>query len=202
MQSTDRPSPLRFLRRWLSLGDPVRPADLIFVLAGRQSRKEYALELFRREIAPRILLSVGRFEIRRFAKLPLPVPLDLLAIASGVPPPERHYFVEFGKMFHVKQLHPGRFGTLTELESLARSLEGRPEVTSIVIVSSPWHLRRVRMCCRELFREGLEVKLAAVPEDSPDPGTGPSAEKEPAATVLMELLKLPVYWMVIRRRRC
>jgi hypothetical protein len=200
VQSTDRPSPLRFLRRWLSLGDPVRPADLIFVLAGRQSRKEYALELFRQRIAPRILLSVGRFEIRRFAKLPLPVPLDLLAIASGVPPPERHYFVEFGKMFHVKQLHPGRFGTLTELESLARWLEGRPEVTSIVIVSSPWHLRRVRMCCRALLREALEVKLAAVPEDYPGPSTGPSAGQERAA-VLMELLKLPVYWMVLRRRR-
>lgn len=189
---------LRFLRDWLSPSDPVRRADLIFVLAGRQSRKEYALDLFRQGLAPRVLLSVGRFEIRRFSKMALPVPLDLLALASTVPPAQRHYFVEFeSKMFHVKHLHPGRLGTLAEIESLARWLEGHPEVASIVVVSSPSHLRRVRMCCRALLREGVEVRLAAVPANFAAPGPR-RLEEESAGAVLKELLKLAVYWTVLR----
>ena len=134
--------------------------------------------------------------------MPLPVPLDLLALARDVPPPQRHYFVEFGSgMFHVKQLRRGPLGTLAEITFLARWLGGHPEVASILLVSSASHLRRVRMCCRALLREGLQVKLAAVPEDPHVPGAGASAEKEPAGSVLKELLKLPVYWIVLRGRR-
>ena len=197
MRNPDRiPSPLRFLRDWLSPSHPVSRADLIFVLAGRQSRKKYALELYRRGLAPKILLSVGRFEIRRFANLPLPVPLDLLAMAAGVPPPERHYFVEFeSRTFHVDHVRPGPFGTLAEIESLARWLDSHQEITSMVVVSSPSHLRRVRMCCRARLREGVEVRLAAVPDPKG------LAEKESTGAVLEELLKLPVYWMVLRGSR-
>ena len=83
------------LRAWLSPVDTPRKADLIFVLAGRMHRKECALELFREGLAPRILLSVGRFEIRRFSKMALPASLDLLKLAQAVPPSQRHYFVFF-----------------------------------------------------------------------------------------------------------
>jgi len=41
------------------------------------------------------LFSVGRFEIRRFSKLALPIQLDLLKLAQDVPPTQRHYFVLF-----------------------------------------------------------------------------------------------------------
>ena len=193
---------LRRLHDWLSPSESVRHTDLIFVVAGLQSRKEYALELFRRGFAPRILLSVGRFEIRRFAKLPLPVSVDLLAMASSVPPPERHYFVEFeGKMFHVEQSRPRSLGTLSEIEWLGRWLEGHPEVKSILVVSSSSHLRRIRMCCRALLRHGVEVRLAAVPADPAAVGPRGRAEGEPTAAILKELLKLSVYWILLRARR-
>lgn len=201
MPSPDRVfSPLRYLRGWLSPSDPVSRGDLIFVLAGRQSRKEYALELFRQGLAPRILLSVSRFEIRRFSKMALPVPLDLVALARTIPAPQRHYFVEFeGEMFHVKQLRRGRFGTLTEIRALARWLEEHPQAASIVVVSSPSHLRRIRMCCRALLREGVEVRLAAVPADFAAPEPRPF-EEESAGAVLKELLKLAVYWTLLRKK--
>jgi hypothetical protein len=57
------------LHAWLSPADAPQSADLIFVLAGRVYRKEYALDLFRQGLAPRILFSVSRFEIRRFSKM-------------------------------------------------------------------------------------------------------------------------------------
>ena len=115
------------LRAWLSPTDALRDADLIFVLAGRVYRKDYALELFRQGLAPRIMFSVGRFEIRRFSKMALPVPLDLLKPAQELPPPQRHYFVFFeGQEVETQHVLPGRFGTLTEIEALARWLSKRP----------------------------------------------------------------------------
>src|SRR5271157_5306720 len=84
---------LNRLYDWLAASDPLQPSDVIFVLAGRECRKHFALELLREGRAPTLLLSVGRFEIRRFSNLELPTKLDLLAIASGTEPRRRHYFV-------------------------------------------------------------------------------------------------------------
>ena len=82
---------LERLYDWLSPSDATSQADLIFALAGRQSRKLYALELFQRHAASTLLLSVARFEIRKFAQLPWPADIDLLQVASGTPPALRHY---------------------------------------------------------------------------------------------------------------
>ena len=70
-------------------------ADLIFVLAGLEARKAFGLRLLNRQLAPRILLSVGRFEIRKLPRLSLPAPINLLEIAATIPPVLRHYFVWF-----------------------------------------------------------------------------------------------------------
>src|SRR5579862_3221328 len=77
--------PVTSLARWLARAEPPKAAELIFVLAGRQHRKSYALHLYQRSYAPRLLLSVGRFEIRRFALLPLPVRVPLLETAAAIP---------------------------------------------------------------------------------------------------------------------
>ncbi len=153
---------------WLARADPVGPGDLVFALAGRPSRKLFALSLFFRKLAPVLLLSVGRFEIRRFAQLPWPVPLDLLAIAAPVPPPQRLYFVGFeaGKST-VERVERGKFGTLSEIRGLARWLQQRPEIDSLLIVTSATHLRRVRMCCRAILPSQLATRFVAVPEETP-----------------------------------
>jgi hypothetical protein len=41
-----------------------------------------------------------------------------------------------------------RFGTLTEIEALARRLAANPEIRSAIVMRSDAHLRRIRMCCR------------------------------------------------------
>jgi len=107
VQILDPSRPLSGLHAWLSSADHAHPAELIFVLAGHMSRKDYALQLFRKGLAPSLLFSVGRFEIRRFSKLALPVPLDLLKLAQDVPPPRRHFFVLFqGTECHVEHVPP------------------------------------------------------------------------------------------------
>src|SRR5690348_9701838 len=163
----------RRLRVWLSPADPPRAADLIFVLAGRVYRKEYALELFRNRLAPRILLSVDRFEIRRFSKMVLPVPLDLLKIAQAIPPSARHFFVAFQEYaVRVQPVRTGRFGTYSEIDLLARWIAANPPIHSILIISSATHLRRIRLCSRSLLGPGLQVAFLAAPNLSPEHAQG------------------------------
>ena len=176
---------------------PPQNADLIFVLAGRDSRKLYALQLFKLGVAPRVLFSVSRFEIRRFSKLPLPIPLDLLTLASDVPPPQRHYFVLFeGLSVEVTYVRPRRFGTLTEIETLLRCLQLHPEVHSIVLISSHSHLRRIRLCCRSLLGGGLEICLTSPPAEL---FNAPLASR--LAALFLEGLKTVVYWAMFVLRR-
>lgn len=202
------------LRAWLSCADAPRPADLIFVLAGRVHRKKYALKLFRWGLAPGILFSVGRFEIRRFSKMNLPVPLDLLKLAQVLPPPQRHYFAFFkGQEVQVEHVPPGQFGTLTEIEALARWVRSHPEVQSILVISSGPHLRRIRMCCRALLDSKIDLAFLASPalelgpieKTDPESSTG-TGESEPApgtestAADLRESFKFLVYWVLLKFR--
>src|ERR1700735_1354682 len=121
--------------------------DLIFVLAGRAVRKRFGLELFRGGVAPRILFSVARFEVRGFRELALPVAFDLLPIAQEIPAPERHFFVLFGDGAPlVERIAVRRFGTLREIEALAGYLLRRREIRSVIIVTSAVHVRRVALC--------------------------------------------------------
>lgn len=184
------------LRAWLSPADTPRSADLIFVLAGGMHRKEYALELFHQGLAPRILFSVGRFEIRRFSKMALPVPLDLLKPAQELPPPQRHYFAFFeGQQVQTEHVSPRRFGTLTEIQALARWLSQNPNINSVLVVSSDSHLRRIRMCCRSLLGRKLKLVFLAAPLTSGENSAFASAKQD-----LLELFKLAIYWVLLKIR--
>jgi uncharacterized SAM-binding protein YcdF (DUF218 family) len=220
LNTADRSLPLLpRLRAWLSPMDAPRGADLVFVLAGMVNRKEFALDLFRQGLAPRILFSVSRFEIRRFSQMALPAPLDLLKLSQEVPPPQRHYFVLFeGLNVRVQHVPPARFGTLTEIAALARWLTEDPDVHSVLAVSSATHLRRIRMCCRSLLNPTLQITYLATPSslgDQPalaDPALA-TLEQQPdhpeldggsdfasAKSTLMELLKIAIYWILLKLR--
>jgi hypothetical protein len=149
-------------------------------------RKHYALSLLRQNLAPAVLFSVGRFEIRRFSKMPLPVPLNLLETAQSLPPPQRHYFVFFrNQLVEFEHIPPARFGTLTEVRALARWLSRHSEVRSLVVVSTDTHLRRIRLCCRALLPPDVNVTYVATPQHICSPSaqkaavtaTGPAAHE-------------------------
>src|ERR1700746_814336 len=104
---------------WLARADLPSSADAIFVLAGHKSRKVFAIQLLERGAAPRILFSVGRFEIQRFPELGLPHTIDLLQMAQSVPPPLRHFFVLFeNRQFAVQRIPVRALGTLGEIDAL------------------------------------------------------------------------------------
>lgn len=141
-------------------------ADLIFVLAGRQARKVYGLQLWRDGLSKNILLSTGRFEIRRFAEFGLSVWPQLCAARSGTPPDLRHFFVLHDDLgWRVTRIPLGRFGTLSEISALRDLLLQYPLQRSLLVVSDASHLRRVQLCCCRLLPKEVVVRYAAAPED-------------------------------------
>ena len=184
---------------WLACTDSIADGDLIFAVAGRQSRKMFAIELFSQGRAPKLLLSVARFEIRRFAKLPLPVFLDLLSIAAPIPAPERHFFVTFeaGKSAVEFVRLRGQFGTLREIQALAAWLKVRPTINSVVVVSSASHLRRVRMCCRAFLPRRLQFRMLADPNENPLEWDQWWRRRDARVLIIGEPIKLLLYSIVL-----
>lgn len=191
--------PIR-LYDWLASTDPVRRQDLIFVLAGRQHRKKDALKLFSSGFGSQLLVSVGRFEIRRFADLALPSPVNLVKAAAAVSPPDRHFFVCFGdENPRVRLVRRGTLGTLSEIQALKAWLAGHPEIRSVLIISSPAHLRRVRLCCRSVLPTTVEWRFVASQEGCSSVSRESWwRDRKERQTVLLEFPKLLLYWAVLR----
>lgn len=140
-------------------------ADVIFVLAGRPERKIYGLELYRQSFARRIILSVGRFEVRATGQLGFE-DLKLRELAAATPPHQRHFFVEISS--ESRTVIPARIqqvGTYGELSALACYLE-RETVRSLILVSTSIHLRRVKWCCEKVGLSEMEIFYVPVPEDA------------------------------------
>ena len=190
------------LHDWLACADPVGRGDMIFALAGRQSRKICALEMFSHGWAPQLLLSVGRFEIRSFVDLRIPAQPDLLQIAAPVAPAKRHLFVWFGNgKSEAELIHKGRLGTLSEILALNTWLATHCEVRSVLVVSSAVHLRRVRLCCRRVLPPSVRVRFLAA--DKQEPRLRRDSWWRSAETrwiVLSELPKLLLYGLVLNLR--
>jgi hypothetical protein len=187
---------------WLACSDSVDRADLIFALAGRESRKAYALELFSQGKGKEVLVSVGRYEMRRFAALSWPASLDLVQLVAALPPPQRHLFVHHADgRSETHFVRRGRFGTWSEIRALAIWLQARPDVVSLLIVSSAAHLRRVRLCCEAMLPRSVRFRLSSVNADGPyltrDRWWHNSETRD---IVVFELPKLLLYWVLLRFR--
>ncbi|MGC2112256.1 MAG: hypothetical protein WA655_22245 [Candidatus Korobacteraceae bacterium] len=199
MPAVPKSGVLNRLYDWLAPAGPPQPCDVIFVLAGRECRKGFGLRLLEEGWANTLLLSVDRFEIRRFSSLKLPVRLDLFAIASAVEPRCRHYFVTAeAEKVEAERITIGRFGTLSEILAFSNWLSLHTGIRSAMIVSSGFHLRRVRMCCRRLVSGDTKLTFVAVPDESRYFRSHWWKNSNPRRLVLSELLKLAIYRMLGR----
>jgi hypothetical protein len=146
----------------------VEQADLIFVMAGRPERKVYGLELYRAGIAPRLVLSVGRFEVSRMGVLGLDHMDELVALRDRTPPHERHFFTTITPSgVRIEKVPLKRWSTYGEVVGLQAWLQNeRPG--RLLIVSTNVHLRRVALCVARVFRGApFEIRYAAVPPRRP-----------------------------------
>lgn len=148
---------------------PGEPLDAIFVFAGGQARKEEAAELWRHERAPILVVSVARYEWRRYKLLGLPG-VDVLNDAlERVPPPRRHFFVILeGEEVTARHVPPGRWGTRNEARAMAALVRERGW-RSLLVITSAFHMPRVRRVVERLLRDSEVTVEYAAPVRGSDP---------------------------------
>lgn len=149
---------------WLDCGGDFCYSDLVFVHAGAKQRKVIALELYSQGKVRSLLLSMTPGEADNSAALNWPVPLEAVEAALSQPADKRHAFVwlESGRVT-VDRVQLGTFGTLSEVYQLDRWLHKHSGFTSVLMISTAPHLRRVQVCCRAILRGSLTVRLFAIP---------------------------------------
>jgi uncharacterized SAM-binding protein YcdF (DUF218 family) len=168
---------------WLSAGDRPQKADAILVLGGSFSRAFQAAELYHQGFAPRIYVSVPvrehQYRLLDEAGIAFPREEEIVRqvlLRKGVPASA----IEF--------LGRDLISTAAEAQE-ARKLfaQGAPR---LLIVTSPYHLRRSRM----IFTDALpaaDIRLIATAYD-PFP-QGWWKDQSAARNVLLELARIVFY---------
>ena len=148
----------------LTRNDPAQPADLIFVLAGRMERKLYGLELYRAGVSPRLVLSVGRFEVSKMSRLGLEGADELIALREKTQPEERNFLVKMDSSGRrIERARLARCSTYGEALALRRLLETESTRT-VMVISTDVHLRRVAMTFASVFHDAtVDFRYCPVP---------------------------------------
>ena len=189
--------PLVKLYATLVVNDPVEPVDLIVVMAGRMERKEYGLSLFRSGIAPRLVLSIGRFEVSKMAGINLDGLAELKALRDTIPPDERHFFTTVDHTgVHHENVKLRRWSTYGEALALRKFLK-EGTARRVMIISSDVHLRRVALTFAKVFRNSsFQFSYCAVPSTLLNSETWWLHEQS-RGFVFNELVKLVGYRIIL-----
>jgi uncharacterized SAM-binding protein YcdF (DUF218 family) len=173
---------------WLrgDTAEKVNPADVIVVLAGSFERPLYAGDLYIRGIAPKVIVSVPKLEnsIRLLEALGIRYPRPQavfreILLRKGVPQES------------IEMLSVGAISTVDEAEALSKRL--REDCSRILIVTSPYHVRRTLMIFGDAFGEGARVQVTSTPYESfPDRWW---VSQDAARNILLELAKIILYEM-------
>jgi VanZ family protein/uncharacterized SAM-binding protein YcdF (DUF218 family) len=183
------------IRALLTVSDEVKPVDLILVLAGRMERKAYGLQLYGAGIAPRLVLSVGRFEVSKMRGLEPDVHAELAALRDGTPADERHFLVVLGQTGgRVEKLRLSRCSTYGEALGLRAFLE-KQNVRRVMVISTSIHLRRAALAFSKVYQDaGLEFLFCPVPPRL-------EARMPDYRYVVQEIFKLAAYGLILRLPR-
>jgi DUF218 domain len=135
-------------------------------MAGRQDRKVFGINMWRVGYAAQLVLSVDRFEWRKFKELGLESDGGLESLVAQIPPKRRHFLVRLNRReVSCTPVQPGFLGTHSEARFLAEYLRDLP-IRSLLVVSSPMHLRRVALVFRHALRKhSIHLTFIGVPEN-------------------------------------
>ena len=164
--------PWPLLAGFLVVDDPPGPVDVLITPAGDSERDLYAAELYRKGLAPKIIMSGCGREAARMAKR---------AVHAGVE--EKDIVIE-----------PAAESTY-ENALFSRQIVLREDFKSAIVVTSPYHMRRSKLVFGRVFR-GTGVKLIYCPTT----GSGFNADGQCKSEtdrriVKREYIKLIYYWL-------
>ncbi len=174
---------LAFAASWLLQADEPQSADAIVILAGDARRTRHASDLFRQGFAPRVLVSrpVRTAREKLLDGLDIPFPraeqLDSEVLRkTGVPAVNIAFFGD------------GSVSTFDEALALKRVFAGK--APRLLVVTSPYHVRRARMILADAL-PGVALRVVATPyEEFPARWW---TSQDAARDLLLEMAKLGFY---------
>lgn len=163
---------LRGLGRYLLVADDeLQPADLIHSLGGNFSRLDYTYTLYRQGYAPTIFVT-GDNDAALYRRY---------LVSKGIPPVAIRPDISYAT------------STYEEALELKAYLDQTPAVRSVIIVSSPYHMRRACWTFEHVLGDRVTLQFAPVPfEFSP---VQPQWWRDPGSrqSVISEWVKLVYY---------
>lgn len=151
---------------WVAEADRPGKVDVIVCLNG-SARIKKAAELYHKGLAPKVILTAGKEK------------KDLTQL--GVPE---------------KSITLAEWPMTTYQEALAvASMDHHSPIRSAIVVSDPYHLKRVRWTFEQVFRDS-PIKLFFVSSDFPWNGQGWWREKQSRILVALEISKMGYYRLV------
>lgn len=163
--------PWPLLARLLVIDDRLEKADVIIVLSGDSEREAYAAELYRRGLAPKIIISSCGSAASQLAKR---------TVNQGVN--EQDIIIDdnsdstYDNSVNSKNL------------VLARKFK------SAIVVTSPYHMRRTKLIFERVFRNTGVKLLYSSTKDSGFNVDGQCKSEVDRQLVRREYLKLVYYW--------
>jgi uncharacterized SAM-binding protein YcdF (DUF218 family) len=126
-------------------------------------------------------LSVGRFQWRRIADLPLADDGALRARVEETPPPQRHFVLVLERdgdreRTEARRVAKGRLGTWSEACALAALIAER-EARAVIVCSSGYHLPRATLAVRRALRARGAGHVALRRLPVPEPPDAPLAAR-------------------------
>jgi len=167
--------------RFLIIQDELRSADLIHVLGGDVDRIDYAVQLYKAGLGKQLFFTGGRIEI------PL-VDTTYSRLAQ-------QYAVSKGVRSEDVLPHESRAtSTYEEALELKEFLDSGVGVKSVIIASSPYHMRRARWTFTTVLGDRVTFQFAPVPFEMSRHKQRWWTDEWSLNLVLMEYLKIPFYY--------
>lgn len=145
------------LAAFLLVNEPPVRSDVIFVLDGGDERVLHGVKLYQAGHAPRIWFSLGPGEA------PDVFDLRSVRVARALEHIRRQGVTED------RMTVEGRARSTNDEATLAKDFAAREGCQSAIVVSSPFHMRRVAMIFRRVFRgSGVRLTFCGVPLEDED----------------------------------
>lgn len=168
-----------------------KQADVGIVLAGDFSRALYASDLYHRGLVPNVWLSRPERErpLRQLDALGVPYPLQeevsrAVLLRKGVPADRIELFGN------------GVVSTIEEARAVAEFLGQRPDIHSLLLITSRFHVRRAEAIFRTILKDHPHLEIQAV--GSPYDGFVVDQwwkDRDSSRQVVLETAKWLLFWV-------
>ena len=140
---------LQWIGDYLIVDDSLKPADVIHVIAGDDYRTEYAIQLYKQGEAGTIFFTGGWCDTHLYYHGEHGREVSL---AAGLPPQA------------IASDDTAVTSTYMEAERLKVWIDHSPRpIRSVIVVSDPFHMRRVSWIYHWVFGDRIRVQMAPVP---------------------------------------